>query len=382
MKRSARLLLHASGALLTLAALAVLWQLRPSLPTLPGSLAAATRPREAEELLFSLLWLVLAITLLLIMRALLSHALLVLKLRRQQQIEAFSERVAPGPMPRLTLQPTYADQYAMRLPLQPSGGRELASGPTATENSDSRREHGVEAIRPDTRSLFSIAVLGPLEINGAQPLRRAATNEMIAFLALHPAGATRDELTEALWPGQDPKRTQPRLYQSVSDARRAFGNALVRERERYRLDRAAVSIDLDQLHQLLATTGDPGERHAQEEALSLWRGRPLAGSDYLWAEGFIHELHAALLDLLCRVGAGRLNADDPRGALQAAERAISLDNLHEPSWCLALEADYALGIYSAVTKRYEALAHLLDEQLGLQPSHDTRMLYRELLAQT
>jgi hypothetical protein len=35
----------------------------------------------------------------------------------------------------------------------------------------------------------------------------------------------------------------------------------------------------------LATTGDPEcDRHAQEEALSLWRGRPLAGSDFLWAE--------------------------------------------------------------------------------------------------
>jgi DNA-binding SARP family transcriptional activator len=384
MKRSSRLPLDASGALLTLAALAVLWQLRPSLPTLPGSLAAATRPREAEELLFSLLWLVLAITLLLIMRALVSHALLVLKLRRQQQIEAFSERVAPGPLPRLTLQPTYADQYAMTLPLQPySGDRELVPDRKATEAADSRRQRGVEAIRSDTRSSLSIAVLGPLEINGAEPIKRAATNEMIAFLALHPAGATRDELTEALWPGQDPRRTQPRLYQSVSDARRAFGNALVREHERYRLDRAAVSIDLDQLHQLLTTTGDPErERHAQEEALSLWRGRPLAGSDYLWAEGFIHELHAALLDLLCRVGSGRLQADDPRGALQAAERAISLDNLHEPSWCLALEADHALGLYGGVTKRYEALAHLLDEQLGLQPSHDTRMMYRQLLGQT
>jgi DNA-binding SARP family transcriptional activator len=383
MKRSSRLPLHASAALLTLAALAVLWQLRPGMPNLPGSLAAATRPHEAEELLLSLLWLVLAITLLLVMRALLSHALLVLKLRRQQQIEAFSERVAPGPMPQLTLHPTYADQYAMTLPLQPTGGRELVADPNATETSDPRRQHGVEAIRPDTRSSLSIAVLGPLEINGAQPIKRAATNEMIAFLALHPAGATRDELTEALWPGQDPQRTQPRLYQSVSDARRALGHALVREHERYRLDRAAVSIDLDQLHQLLATTGDPElERHAQEEALSLWRGRPLAGSDYLWAEGFIHELHAALLDLLCRVGSGRLQAEDPRGALQAAERAISLDNLHEPSWCLALEADHALGLYSAVTKRYDALAHLLDEQLGLQPSHDTRMIYRQLLAQT
>jgi DNA-binding SARP family transcriptional activator len=322
---------------------------------------------------------VLAITLLLIMRALVSHGLLVLKLRRQQQVEAFSERVAPGPMPRLTLQPTYADQYAMTLPLQPyNGGHELASDPEATEASDSRRQHGVETIQREARSSLSIAVLGPLEINGAQPIKRAATNEMIAFLALHPAGATRDELTEALWPGQDPKRTHPRLYQSVSDARRAFGSALVRDRERYQLDRTRVCIDLDMLHELLAA----GDDESLEAAVSLWRGRPLAGTDFLWAEAFVHELHAALLDLLGRVASARLSASNPRGALEAAERAITIDNLHEPSWCLALRADHALGLHSGVTKRYDALSHLLDEQLGLQPSRDTRMLYRELLGQT
>lgn len=385
MKRSSRLPLRASAALLTLVALAVLWQLRPGLPDIPSSLATATRSREAEELLLSLLWLVLAITLLLTMRALVSGALRALKLRRDGHITAFTERVAPGPKsqpPSPTL-PLYADHYALTLPHPPAPTGEARSEPEDTDGPPAAPPvRSSETISGKALQL-SISVLGPLEIKGCEPIKRAATSEMLVYLAVHPTGATRDELTEALWPGQDPKRTQPRLYQSVSDARRAFGKALVREHERYRLDRAAVSIDLDQLHQLLATTGDPErERRDREAALSLWRGRPLAGSDFLWAEGFIHELHAALLDLLCRVGAGRLHADDPRGALQAAERAISLDSLHEPSWCLALEADHALGLYSAVTKRYEALSHLLDEQLGLQPSHDTRMMYRRLLGQT
>jgi hypothetical protein len=73
----------------------------------------------------------------------------------------------------------------------------------------------------------------------------------------------------------------------------------------------------------------------------VWRGQPLAGSDYPWAEGIIHQLHATLLDLLGRIGTARLQAGDPRGALQAAERAIALDSLHEPSWRLALQADHA-----------------------------------------
>jgi hypothetical protein len=48
---------------------------------------------------------------------------------------------------------------------------------------------------------------------------------------------------------------------------------------------------------------------------------------------------------------------------------------------VALQADHALGLRSSVTKRYDALAHLLDEQLGLQHSHETKMMYRQLLGQ-
>lgn len=46
-----------------------------------------------------------------------------------------------------------------------------------------------------------------------------------------------------------------------------------------------------------------------------------------------------------------------------------------------LQVDHALGLRSTLTKRYYALAHILDEQLGLQPSHETRIMYRQLLGQ-
>ena len=36
----------------------------------------------------------------------------------------------------------------------------------------------------------------------------------------------------------------------------------------------------------------------------------------------------------------------------------------------------------SITKRYDDLAHALDEQLGLQPTRETRVMYRQLLRQT
>lgn len=171
----------------------------------------------------------------------------------------------------------------------------------------------------------------------SQPPKRVPTCELIAYLALHPNGASHDELIEALWPAQDPKKTRRRLWDLATDARAALGDTLIHEGERYRLDRAKVRIDLDQLDQLLASTdADSDEPQTLEAALALWRGEPLEGPDYIWVDGDIHRLRATLLGLLERAGHARLERGDARSALQMAEQAIALDLFHEATWRLAL----------------------------------------------
>ena len=76
------------------------------------------------------------------------------------------------------------------------------------------------------------------------------------------------------------------------------------------------------------------------------------------------------------------HASDARGALQMADQAIALDGLHEPSWRLALQAEHALGLRESITRRYDELADALDEQLGLEPARETRVIYRQLLGQS
>ncbi len=202
------------------------------------------------------------------------------------------------------------------------------------------------------------------------------------YLALQPKGASRDELIEALWPAQDPERTRPRFWQSVTDARRALADAWVHDGERYQLDRAKVNIDLDQLERLLEST-DPEHDDLQplETAIGLWRGEPLEGTDYAWADGHVRRLRAILLELLERAGRARLDRGDAHGALQMAEQAIALDQFQEASWRLALEAEHTLGQRESITKRYDELTRALDEQLGLEPTRETRVVYRQLLGQ-
>jgi DNA-binding SARP family transcriptional activator len=366
----------AIGVLLILAAMAVLWHYRPALPHISFSTRLTTT--VIQEVVIGVIWLLTAYILL----SLLVRAAQVAIQGPAWQREAVLPGVIPAPpLPRPPTPPSERFQPRFKLILTPRPQSD-------TSTTDTPATQQVETLAPQTRGpspvpALSISLLGPLRIDGTkQPLKRAATRELIAYLALHPHGATRDELTEAVWPAQNPERILPRFWQSVTDARRALADAWVRDGEHYHLDRTHIRIDLDQLDRLLANTGpDDDEPHALEAALELWRGEPLEGSDYTWADGDIRRLTATYLGLLERAGHARLERGDARGALQMAEQAIALDQFHEPSWRLALQAEHALGLRESLTKRYDDLTLALDEQLGLQPTRETRVMYRQLLGQ-
>ncbi len=364
----------ASGAVLAIAALVLLWQFRPGLPHISSPGAPFTSELAEQGLVFVIWLLSLYIAFSVFVHA--AHA--VIHPPRRTTILPGVIPSPPPPRPRASTPPTARPKFALTLAARPDPAQTVPTLP-ATTPSEAPAAVGTLAV-PEAPAL-SISLLGPLRIDGTgQPPKRVPTRELIAYLALHPHGASRDELIEALWPAQDPKKTRRRLWDLATDARAALGDALIHEGERYRLDRAKVQIDLDQLDHLPAST-DADNEPDLEAALALWRGEPLEGADYIWADGHIHRLRATLLGLLERAGNARLERGDARGALQMAEQAIALDQFHEASWRLALQAEHTLGMRESITRRYDELANALDEQLGLQPTRETRAMYRQLLGQ-
>ncbi len=362
-------------AVIALGGIVGLGLIRPALPRLSGSLTSPITTSEVEQVVACVAWVLAAC----LVAVLLSRAIRSVMPTARQVPGVLPRRGAPAAQ-RLAGGRARPGRYVLTVsaPLvedRTTGSPLPSSSPPA----------GAEAASLEDARTISIAVLGPLAMDGLLGrIKRAATHELLAYLAFHPKGASRDELIEAIWPAQDPERTRPRFWQSVTEARKALGDAWVHHGERYELDRAKVRVDLDDLDRLLTANSDDTihDPAALESALALWRGEPLEGSDYLWAEGEVRVLHATLVDLLERVGRSRLAREDARGALQMADQAIALDGLHEPSWRLALQAEHALGLRESITRRYDALADALDEQLGLQPTRETRVMYRQLLGQS
>jgi DNA-binding SARP family transcriptional activator len=355
------------------AVVVVLVLLPPAMPSFGPSLSTPLTTSTLIDSALLLAWIVLA---------LLAVALLQRAVAPRRALAPPSWAVRPGrvtgrPRPVLRREPSSAP----RLLVAPHARRPGRTDGATLEPAAHEHPEDWGTCMPRVRVLL----LGPPTIEGIRRPRRAATVELLAYLALHPTGGRGDEVVEAMWPGQDPDRTRPRLWQSASEARRLLGEAFVRDGDRYALDRDRVTIDIDELDRLLAHLERPGSSPgdtsaAVERAFALWRAAPLAGADYAWAEPHLRRLEASVATLAEKGARIRLAEGDSRGALDAAERGLALDSLNEAFIRIALEAEGALGQRERLTDRYETFRQRLDADLGLEPGRETRLLYRRLLA--
>ena len=362
------------------------------MPDLPRSLSEPLTLSEAEELTRLLAWLALLALGLLLLRSALGRAARAGR-RPSRGASALTpaapSRQAAARRPPSGSPPPPAAWTTEQPVLRVIAPAEAVARAPAGAVSIPTPSAGSTAGEPEATAQAAISILGPLRIEDGTRRKhklRASAKELIAFLALHRQGATRDELLEALWPEDDPRRSEQRFWQAASDARKLLGHTLQRTRDRYLLDRSQIRLDIDELERLLAeaerAAGKEAEPALLERALALVRGEPLAGSDYRWADSEVRHLRALIVELLERVGRARLAGGGARAALEAAERGLALDLLNENLWRLALEAEGELGLREAVEARYNRLRALLAERLGLEPAKETRTLYLRLLSQS
>ena len=361
--------------LVCLGGLIVLLDRLPRLPALPW---VAVQP-TGEDLIRT--WGVVAVWLALGSACVIAGWLAVRPVRRERALEPRpvkpSRRLAPQRGPS---GPT-GNQDLLALFATPRLRPETATtAPQPDPVSDDVFDGRGQAQMPSTGPLM-LRLFGPLVIDGSTDqdgLRERATRGLIAFLALKRAPASLDELSEALWPGESPAKTRPRLWKAKRQAQRLLGDALLRRGDTYELDRKHVRIDADELDAHRTEERDGVEL---EKGLRLIAGEPLADVDYPWADGERRRLQAIQADLFARGAAARLDVGDGRGALEVAERLIDSDSLNEQGWRIAMEAEAQLGQRQAVLDRFERLRSELDERLGLRPQAATVETYHRLLGQ-
>ena len=113
----------------------------------------------------------------------------------------------------------------------------------------------------------------------------------------------------------------------------------------------------------------------------LYRGDLLPADCYDdWFSGLREHYRVEFVSAMLRAADLLMGMDDPSAALIFVRRAIRCDQNREDLYQVALRCQIAAGQRSSAIDTYFTCRTRLSEELGLDPSAETRALYDEILA--
>jgi DNA-binding SARP family transcriptional activator len=220
--------------------------------------------------------------------------------------------------------------------------------------------------------------------------------ELLLFLVLHER-ATREQVGLALWPDASAAQVRNTFHVTLHHLRRLLGDAawVVFDQGAYRLDRlpapgAALDADVDAVlaaADRLRAAARRQERVAADELDALGRALARARGDLAagvaaedWLEAHRARVRAAWADGMDVLARQHAAAGRPADALAAAERLVAHEPLRESAHRVLMEALAALGEPGRAVAHYDALAALLDREVGARPARETQALRARLAA--
>ncbi len=236
---------------------------------------------------------------------------------------------------------------------------------------------------------LGVRLLGEFCLDGVEleSLRSRQARTLLKRLALaRGATVSTDTLVEVVWPEVRPAQPDRDLHVLVSRARALVGaERLVRRDGGYRLD--ADWWDVEELATLAreaarrSAAGDQvGARTVAEGAAALVRGPLLSGDpDAAWAA----EERTAVLRTVAEVrriaATAALATGQVGDAAAHAAEALRADPYDEAALRVLMRAHAAAGRPASALAEFARVRELLADDLGVDPTAETRALHEELL---
>jgi DNA-binding SARP family transcriptional activator/tetratricopeptide (TPR) repeat protein len=235
----------------------------------------------------------------------------------------------------------------------------------------------------------TITLLGGIEISragtstGPLPVRAL---HLLAYLVTHPdVPQPRAHLAGLLWPGSDDAQARTNLRRELHHLRGLVPDCLeVDARSLTWHDRPSVSVDVRAFQaardEALRALADHHPRAASysRNAVRLYQEPFLPGCYDDWALRVREELHQACVEL-CDRGAEQA---EPAAAIRLLRRRIGLEPYDEPGYRRLMRLQRTAGDRAGALATYHACAAALEQELGVEPSPETRRERDALLADT
>jgi predicted ATPase/DNA-binding SARP family transcriptional activator len=239
-----------------------------------------------------------------------------------------------------------------------------------------------------------VGVLGPLEIRDDDRVVDISGTKQRAVLALLATNAGRvvsaDRLIEELWGDEAPVDAANALQHHISRLRRALGSDhVVARAPGYALELDEEAVDAIAFERLTAegraalSAGDAQRAAvALREALSLWRGEPLAEfADQQWSVAEAGHLERLREDAL----EDRVEADLAIGrhaeVVPELETIVEDHPFRERAWGNLMLALYRAGRQADALDAYRRARDALADVHGLDPGPELQRLEARILAQ-
>lgn len=237
-------------------------------------------------------------------------------------------------------------------------------------------------------------LLGPLEVDddGREVALGPKQQALLAILLLHRGEAVRaDRLIDDLYGEHPPRSATKSLQAHLSRLRKALGDGCtfrttpggyVLSVEPGRLDLDRLEVLVDQGRRALSA-GDPEAASTSlTEALTLWRGVPLADFRYAdWAQSEIGRLEEQRVSIL----EDRIESDLALGRhadlVGELEAIINEHPLRERLRVQLMLALYRSGRQAEALEAYQAARRTLVDELGIDPGRSLRELEQAVLRQ-
>jgi DNA-binding SARP family transcriptional activator/CheY-like chemotaxis protein len=229
--------------------------------------------------------------------------------------------------------------------------------------------------------------LGPRDLGGTRPKQ-----VLEILLAARGHRVPTDRLADLLWGRELPQNAAGSLQTFVSVLRRHLTpdreqarRLVVTEAEAYRFATDLIDLDLDLFDELNERSGrEPTHlaRRTLEQALELVRGEVLEDEPYsTWALELRGTYQGRVLGVRLEAANAALAELDFAGALAHAEAGVALDRFSESAHRTGMLALYALRRQHDALGIYRRFRARLDEDLGLEPTAETRALESAILRQ-
>ncbi len=261
-----------------------------------------------------------------------------------------------------------------------------------------------EYLNRGGRPLCRVRLFGGLEVNVAGRIvserdwRKRKARLLFAMLVIRGGqDVPRDQVLEHLWPDMDEARAKNNLYVIWSAMKSALSPEAGKNEPCPYVDNTggvcrvmadSVRSDVEEFERTLSKAREAQAAERISDALGLYerlaeiyRGELLPGDVYDdWFAHVRDEFRAKYADAMLQAASLLQARHDQLGALTFIRRALNQDPWREDLYQAALRCQIAAGQRSAAIDTYLLCRSKLTEDLGLDPSAETRALYDQILA--